>query len=128
MILELISPLKAGTYVMTVTLSDTAYPSNISASFANLTILILSQPSVQVNTGPPYFATPLISTVTVELNTIYEIVWPEIKDPDITDTKYTMSMTGLSSIASFGEVKSGNNGIILRPKRTDEVGSYKINI
>jgi hypothetical protein len=70
----------------------------------------------------------LISIVTVELNSIYEIVWPEVKDPDIADTKYTMSVTGLSSIASFGEVKSGNAGIILRPKRSDELGSYKINI
>lgn len=88
--------MQQGTFILSVSLTDAKYPSTIGATFENVTILILSQPVVQVNSGPPYFSTPLVSTITVELNSIYELVWPEVKDPDIADKTYTMSVKGLA--------------------------------
>ena len=78
--------------------------------------MLLSQPIVKVNSGPPYFFTPLDSLITINLGTTYELIFPSIKDPD--EDLYSLSVVGLNSISSFAEYQIGTK-IKMKPTRSD---------
>lgn len=63
--------------------------------------MLLSFPTVKINSGAPYFTTPIDSLITIDLGTIYELTFPTIKDPD--SDLYSLNILGLNSIASFSE-------------------------
>lgn len=84
-----------------MTLSDSLYPSTIKATFSNITVILLSQPMVKVNSGPPDFTTPIVTLITIDLGTTYDLVFPTIKDPD--GDLYTINIAGLNAIRSFAE-------------------------
>ncbi len=107
-----------------MTLADSLYPSTIKATFANITVLMLAQPPIKINTGPPYFITPLLSSVTVEVGASFEVLWPDVKDPD--GDAHTRTVSGMGSIATFSEVKA--TGVTIRPVRSTDVGVYTIGV
>lgn len=99
-----------------MTLSDSLYPSIIEATYANITVLVLSKPMVKVNSGPPYFSTPLDSLITIILGRTYELIFPTIIDPD--GDLYSVNIVGFNTIASFAEYKKGS-GIKMKPTTSD---------